>query len=252
MTAVVGALAAATVALLASPPAHGRRVRNPPVVPLLIFAAPPAAGLLLGTEHLPVVLVVVLAAVAVHRQVRRRHEHRTAEARAEAVLVLCDGLAADLRSGLPPVTALGLAAEEWPAIAPVADAARYGSDVPRALRDLAAEPGAGALRVLASAWVLAHRTGAGLADAVALAARTVREERATGRVVATELAAARATARMLALLPVGVLLLARGTGGDPFSFLLATPAGQVCLALGVGLLVLGSAWIDRIARGVLR
>jgi tight adherence protein B len=69
--------------------------------------------------------------------------------------------------------------------------------------------------------------------------------------VAAELAAAHATARMLAVLPIGVLLLGSGIGGDPVGFLLGSTAGLVCLALGLGLSFAGLTWLERIADGVL-
>jgi tight adherence protein B len=154
---------------------------------------------------------------------------------------------ADLEAGKPPVSALHAAAEEWPELAPVATAARLGADVPGAFRSLSTLPGAAQLRVVAAAWQVAHRSGAGLASSLAMAADGLREGRATARVVATELAAAQATARLLALLPVGVLLVGSSLGGDPVGFLLDTPAGLVCLCAGLGLAYLGLCWLARIA-----
>ena len=75
----------------------------------------------------------------------------------------------------------------------------------------------------------------------------VRADRATARVVATELASAQATARLLAVLPLAVLLLGNGLGGDPVGFLLGTPAGLVCLAAGLSLEYAGLVWLGRIA-----
>ena len=94
---------------------------------------------------------------------------------------------------------------------------------------------------------MGHRSGAGLASTLALTADQLRAERATARVVATELAAAQATARLLVVLPAGVLLLGSGLGGDPVGFLLATPAGLVCLCAGLALEYAGLCWLARIA-----
>jgi tight adherence protein B len=198
------------------------------------------------------VLVVVLAGAAAAgvRTFRRRRERRAMTRRRDRVLVACEGLAADLAAGLSPHRALLATAEEWPELRPVADAAGLGADVPAAFRAVALLPGAGMLRTAAAAWAVAHRSGASLADAVGLAADTVRAERDTARIVSTELAAATATARLLALLPLGVLVLGRGMGGDPFRFLLATTAGQICLASGLGLSWVGSIWLERIADSV--
>ncbi len=61
-----------------------------------------------------------------------------------------------------------------------------------------------------------------------------------------------ATARLLAVLPFGVLLLGSGIGGDPVGFLAGSTAGLVCLALGIGLSFSGLLWLERIAGRVLR
>ena len=98
---------------------------------------------------------------------------------------------------------------------------------------------------------VAHRTGAGLALAIQRAAESIRGERRTARLVAAELSSARATAKMLAVLPLGVLLLGSGIGGDPVGFLVGTPVGLGCLATGLALSLAGMRWLDRIADGVL-
>jgi tight adherence protein B len=212
----------------------------------LVGAGVAAVLLLDGTR---VVLVVVgLAVVAAgSRDLARRRRTAAADRRAELVLVVCDSLVADLRAGQPPVTALAAAAEDWTELAPVASAARLGAGVPAALRVLATRPGGAQLRVLAAAWEVGHRTGAGLAGALAMAADQLRADRATARVVATEMAAAQATARLLALLPVAVLVLGKSLGGDPFGFLLDSPPGLACLCAGLSLEYAGLLWLARIA-----
>ena len=99
---------------------------------------------------------------------------------------------------------------------------------------------------------MAHDTGSGLADAIGQAAAAIRADRRTARLVAAELAAAYATARMLAVLPLGVLLLGSGIGGDPVGFLTGSTAGLVCLALGIALSFGGLLWLEAIAGRVLR
>jgi len=206
---------------------------------------------LLDGRRVVLAVLGLVAAVAVSREVARRRRRLVADRRAEQVLAMCEALASDLRAGQPPLAALTAAAEDWPELAPVAAAAALGADVPTALRDLGRRPGAGQVRIVAAAWQVAHRSGAGLSGALAMAAERLRSERATARVVATEMAAAQATARLLAVMPVGVLLLGSGLGGDPFGFLLDTTAGLVCLCSGLALEYAGLSWLTRIADHVL-
>lgn len=218
------------------------------VLPGMVASAGVGVGVLIYLNTSPVLIVVTVGSqIALIRTVRRRRAHRSADRRRGQVLTACEGLASDLAAGLPPSRALRAMAENWPELQPVADAADVGADVPTAFRVVAERPGADMLRVTAAAWSLAHRSGAGLAEALSLAAETLRSERATARIVATELASARATARLLALLPVGILVLGRGMGGDPVAFLLFSTTGQVCLTVGLGLAWAGAFWLERIA-----
>jgi tight adherence protein B len=79
---------------------------------------------------------------------------------------------------------------------------------------------------------------------------SARARQLAGHLVRGELSSARATARVVALLPVGTLAMSAGIGGDPWSFLFRHPAGVACLAAGVGLVFAGLAWIDRMAATV--
>jgi tight adherence protein B len=180
----------------------------------------------------------------------RRRERRAAEVTSRRVLESCEQLAAELASGQPPGAALARAAVDWPVLDPVAEAFRVGTDVPAALRTVSARPGAADLRLLAAAWHVAHRTGQGLADAVDRVSHELVAARATSRVVHGELASARATARLVAVLPAVALAMGSGVGGDPVGFLLQTPVGWLCLALGLVFGLAGLWWIEALARAV--
>ena len=175
---------------------------------------------------------------------------RRAAARRDArsALEVCDVLAAELGAGRPTGDALATAARHWAPLTPVVEAHHLGADVPDAWRDLAERrPGARDLRLVAAAWQVSHQTGHGLAHALLRTARGIRARRRTQRVVESELASARATARLVATLPLVALGMGAGAGGSPWAFLLGTPAGIACLGVGTALIGLGLLWIERIA-----
>lgn len=181
---------------------------------------------------------------------QRRAAGRLAEANAVRTAEVCDVLAAELSAGRPPEAALEDAAAVWPVLAHVADVGRLGGDVSAALREAASLPGASGLVLLAAAWTVSRRTGGSLGSATRRVADTVRRQQGTRRVVAAELASARATARLITCLPLFALLMGSGAGADPWSFLLRTPVGLGCLAGGLAAGMTGLAWIEQIARRV--
>lgn len=195
--------------------------------------------------HVVALLAVgALASVVAARLWQRRSHRGAATLEAGRVLESCEQLAAELAAGQPPGRALQRVAADWSVLTPAADAFALGADVPAALRGVSARPGAGDLRLLAAGWQVAHRTGSGLAVAVERIAASLREDQATRRLVAGELASARATARLVSALPLLALAMGSGAGGDPWHFLLATPAGLACLAAGVTLGLAGLWWIE--------
>ncbi|WP_134741079.1 type II secretion system protein [Nocardioides sp. 503] len=215
-------------------------------------AAPAAAVALLPGQALVLAVLAAGAGVAAVVLLRARRDRVTARATSHRVLELCEHLSSDLGVGQPPGAVLVRAAEEWPVVAPVAEAHRIGSDVPAAWRELAGLRGADDLRLVAAAWQLTHRTGAGLADAVDRVARGLRAAQTTRRIVDGELASARATARLVAGLPLLALAMGSGAGGDPWGFLLGRPLGLACLTAGLALGFAGLWWIEAIARDVER
>jgi tight adherence protein B len=203
-----------------------------------------------GAEAAAVAVVLVASAWGGHWLWCQRTVARAVVETQERVLECCDLLASELASGQPPDSALARAGETWPSIAPVAQSHALGGDVPSALRRAAQSPGAEGLALVAAAWHVSHRTGHGLSDALVRVAQTLRDARATDRVIRSELASARATARLVAALPVVALAIGAGSGGDPLGFLVGTPLGIACLAAGLGLGLAGLGWIERIAAGI--
>ncbi|GAB2820151.1 hypothetical protein GCM10027073_59340 [Streptomyces chlorus] len=211
-----------------------------------------AALALLGTSVLP--LVAGAAGVPLLRRVRlAAGERRDRERRGDAVIALCGALAGEVRAGRQPGEALSPAARDTGGLgdaqAAVLAAARFGGDVPDGLVVVARQPGAEGLRGLAACWRVAVDQGAGLAaglDRLEAALRAERDQRADLR---AQLAGARATAVMLAGLPVLGLGLGAALGADPLHILLHTPSGLGCLVAGGVLEGLGLWWVLRIMRG---
>ncbi|MEU1163264.1 type II secretion system F family protein [Streptomyces sp. NPDC005921] len=207
---------------------------------------------LLAASAIP--LLAGAAGVPVLRRARlARQERRDREARADAVIALCGALAGEVRAGRQPGEALLRAARDsgglGEARAAVVAAARFGGDVPGALAAAARQPGADGLLGLAACWRVAVDQGAGLAaglDRLDAALRAERDQRADLR---AQLSGARATAVLLAALPVLGLLLGSAMGADPLRVLLHTGAGLGCLAVGAVFEGAGMWWAARIVRG---
>ncbi|MFI8947466.1 type II secretion system F family protein [Streptomyces sp. NPDC053750] len=214
-----------------------------------------AAGLALAALAASVLPVVAGAAgVPLLRRARLAGRARRArERRQDAVIDLCGALAGEVRAGRQPGEALLCAAHDsgglGDARAAVLAAARFGGDVPGALAAAARRPGAEGLRGLAACWRVAVDQGAGLAAGLDRLEGALRAERDQRSDLRAQLAGARATAVMLAGLPVLGLLLGVALGSDPLHVLLHTGAGVGCLLAGGVLEALGMWWVTRIVRG---
>jgi tight adherence protein B len=236
-----------TAALPVGVPAHPRRRPSTRVVGLavagvlaflLLLAVPPAVVAVAGA-----VLVILLAE-------RRRGAARLARwRRAESLDEAVTAMAVDLRSGGTPAAALTAAARASPELfADAARAAGWGADPVPALRHSATLAGAESLRDVASAWEVASRTGCSLADVLDRLRHSVHAGLVTGREVAETLAPARATARVLAVLPIAGVGVGAAVGVDVPALLIGTTWGQACLAVAVGLVALGLWMVELIAR----
>ncbi|WP_405686432.1 type II secretion system F family protein [Streptomyces sp. NBC_01387] len=213
----------------------------------------PVAGVIavLGSSVLPL-LAGALAIPLLGRRLRAAGQARERLRRTDAVIAMCGSVAGELRAGRQPGEALLAAGRGAGALggaeAAVLAAARFGGDVPEALRRAAREPGAVGLVGVAACWRVSVDGGAGLAtglDGLEGALRAERDQRADLR---AELAGARSTVLVLALLPIGGLLLGTALGADPLWTLLHTPAGLCCLLAGGVLEGAGIFWAGRIVR----
>lgn len=227
----------------------------------------PVAVLLavLGGSVLPLVGGAV-AVPLVRRWLRRRAGAREADRAATAVAALCGAVVGELRAGREPGQALLVAlreglAEDCSSVTPaptgrlgeaeaaVLAAARFGGDVPAALRQAAQGPGLGGLSGMAACWRVAVDGGAGLATGLERLEATLREDRRRREKLRAQLAGAWSTVVVLALLPVAGLGLGAALGAEPLRVLLHTPGGLACLAVGAFLEAAGLYWAGRIVRG---
>ncbi|MEI5098644.1 type II secretion system F family protein [Streptomyces sp. PmtG] len=228
----------------------------------------PVAGLavaLVGESVAPLLAGAVGMPLA--RRVRAARAARRARVlRADAVIALCGALAGEVRAGRQPGEALRTATEvldapadpgaaggapekqlggAWPG---VLAAARFGGDVPGALRDAAREPGAEGLLGLAACWRVAVDRGAGLAAGLERLEGALRAERDQRSDLSAQLAGARSTAVLLAGLPALGLLMGAALGAAPLRVLLHTGPGWGCLLVGGLLEGAGAWWALRIVR----
>jgi tight adherence protein B len=171
---------------------------------------------------------------------------------APPIAELLAALAGELAAGQPPATALESAAADLdPDPCPRArQAARLGSRVPGALRQDAERPGGAGLRSLAACWEIADSSGAGLALAVERLAEGIRSAARARAQLDAEVAAARTSAKLLALLPLLGLLMGQWIGADPWDWLTTSWAGRGVLAAGLLLQATGLAWLRRIVASV--
>lgn len=172
---------------------------------------------------------------------------RTRTRRRREVATAGQVLAGLMRAGQVPAAALATAAGECPVLAEAHAELAVGGDVPRALARSARAPGRGGLAQLGAAWAIGTRTGGSLVDSLDAAADLLADEDETARVVQAELAAPRATVRVMAVLPGVGVGLGFSFGGDPVAFLAGSLVGQVCLVVGVGLACAGLVWGDTVA-----
>ncbi len=190
------------------------------------------------------VLAVGLAVALVRRRVRDRRVERVREQVAHAAGLL----ASHLRAGQVPSAALARAAEDFAVLRPARGALQLGGDPVAVWHAQAAREGEEGLGHLARAWQVATATGAPMAATLEQVGQALISERKVRAVVAGELAAPRATAKVMAALPVCGIGLGYLLGGNPLGWLVAGPPGWICILAGVTLACAGLWWIEVLAR----
>ena len=196
-----------------------------------------------------------IAAVLWHRRRLRSRASRTATAMATELADALGRITEELQAGAHPVAALGGTAADGPLaralLAPAATAATLGDGVPAALAAEAARRPevAGDLSRIAHSWALADRHGVPPVELLVAVHADIRWRLTHAGRVRAQLAGPRATAAVLAALPVLGIALGELVGAGPLAVLRAGALGQLLVVVGVGLAAAGTAWTDRILRG---
>jgi tight adherence protein B len=189
---------------------------------------------------------VLIAATCIRLALQHRRSVAASRARID-VAHACSVLAAQIRVGRVPAEALKAAAEDCPVLAVARSALEMGGDVTQVWRSRSTLPGHAGLADLARAWQVATETGAPLTRALEQVSQALTADQALRMVVGSELAAPRATGKIMAVLPFCGLGLGYLIGGDPVAFLLSSHYGWMCLLLGIALAAAGVLWIDLLA-----
>jgi len=193
------------------------------------------------------------AGVLAARAARSRERRRAETAVRRAVPDVLRLLAAELQAGVSPHAALASSGVGAPAalaehLRAVSAGARLGVDPADAL---APGPiGAEGLSALAACWRVSQTSGASLGAGVArLAGGLAAEDRCRAEVEA-QLAGPRASATVLATLPLVAVAMAVGLGASPVAFF-RTTVGTGCLLTGLALDLAGLRWTKHLAAGAM-
>jgi tight adherence protein B len=206
---------------------------------------------------IPAILAAGVLAATLTLRCRRAAARARRTAEAAALQGALSVVVGELRVGAHPVIAFEAAADESDgpvalALRAVAARARLGADVAGGLRSVAAlSTVPGHWERLSVCWELAQRQGLAIVTLVRAAERDIVERERFISQVAAGMAGARATAAILAGLPVLGVGLGHLIGARPLQFLLSDGVGGWLLLIGVTLACLGLWWSDRITERLL-
>ena len=251
----VSAVLLAAAVLAAPPPARrrlpvptkhrpsGRVVAVPAVLAVLVVAliAPPS-----------LVLVSLVAGTLVAVRLRRRRRDRRRRGEGQQLAAALEVLVGELRIGAHPLRAFTIAACEsgdavGASMRAVATRAQLGADVAAGLRSMATDSSVPSYwHRLAVFWELAAEHGLPMSVLMRAAHRDIVDRQRFADRTHAALAGARATAAILACLPVLGVLLGQLIGARPVRFLFSGGPGGVLLLIGVTLISAGLIWADRI------
>ncbi|KAA0097780.1 hypothetical protein CIW49_17055 [Mycolicibacterium sp. P1-18] len=250
------------VALMVAPGRPRRRLdlELPPRRPgrgavLVACSIAVATSAVLAPVTVTVAALVVVALLVLRRNASRARTRRAAEG--AALQGALGVLVGELRVGAHPVVAFETAASEVQgqvadSLRAVAARARLGADVAAGLRSVADRSTVPQYwERLSATWLLAQSHGLAIVALIRAAERDIVERERFASGVRAGMAGARATATILAGLPLLGVGLGHAIGAEPLRFLLSGGVGGWCLLIGVTLACVGLWWSDRITDRVL-
>ncbi len=180
----------------------------------------------------------------------RSNEQRKAKQAKALVIRFAKLMNGKLRIGLIPVTALVESASEC-GLDQLVATAKLGGDIPAALRQAANIPGQNGLRQISAAWELSQRSGAPIAGVLDRIVAGLRQDTEAEADVAIELAAARTTGRIMAVLPLAGIGFGYLAGADPINFITSNWIGELAFVSSVLLAAAGIFWLEKMANRAL-
>lgn len=162
-------------------------------------------------------------------------------------------VASALSSGQSLVQALSYASTETPdplssELAHVVDEVRSGSTLADALRSLSSRLPVRELDSVLVAVELQYRTGGNLAELLRSTAGSLQSSEELRRSLRVQTSQARFSARMVGLLPVGLMAVLSLFSREYVTGLFGSPAGMACLAAAALMEAVGFVLVERVAR----
>jgi tight adherence protein B len=259
MNGVTGAALALAAALLVHAVSPRQRLAAPDRRPARVgWTAVAAVALTVTAATLPFsasIAVSILAVTMVWR-IRRRNRHRNAVRDGRALAGALEILVGELRIGAHPVRALSAAAADTAgpvgaALSTAAARAGMGAGVAEGLRGAGMHaPLRSDFDRLALGWQLAVDHGLPVSALLRAAQADIVERQRFSSRVRASMAGARATAAILAGLPLLGLALGELVGAAPLAFLCGGGIGGWFLVAGTVLVCCGLLWADHITERV--
>ena len=157
-------------------------------------------------------------------------------------------LKSQLNAGINPLDALRFAISRAPesVFKNTRQALTSQTNVYSALHDDSKVYKVASLASCANLLELSSQSGSSINEALTQVADKLMTRRNQEQLIATELASTKATVFVLAGLPIMGAGMGLILGSDSISWLLGSPAGRICFALGIGLELVGWFWIKHL------